>query len=607
MRKDKLASRAGQLYGTVAGLLAAFIAGLVVLEQIGVPQQVLGYLFVAATFVLYAGIGIASRTVHVTDYYVAGRQVPGVFNGMATAADWLSGASFIGLAGTLYMLGFDGLAYLLGWTGGFVLVAVLIAPYLRKFGAFTLPDFLAVRFGGHAARLTGVVVLFACSFTYVVAQLYATGLIASRFLGISFETGVYVGLAIVLACSLLGGMRSITWTQVAQYLVLIVAFMLPVAILSAQHFGMPLAQFAYGAALEQISALEQQMLASGLADPDTLVRHLVPGEALDPLNFAALVVCLIVGTASLPHLLMRFLTTSSVRDARRSAGWTLFFVLLLYATVPAYAAFAKLEVYQNVVGASLQALPDWIYTYGRLGLVEICGAAASSADAVRAACAAVPESAGVLRLGDLAIDRDVMVLALPEIAGLPYVIAILVAAGGLAATLSTANGLLLAIANALGHDVYYRTLDSRAPASRRLLVARFLLLAAAAVAAIVAASRPADILSMVAWAFSLAASGFFSALVLGIWWKRCTAAGAVCGMLAGFGLTLAYLLLTRYGGMGEWYGIQNTSAAIFGVPAGFTVAILVSLVTRAPSRHVQAMVEEIRKPAGKPVMIDGAP
>lgn len=606
MRKDKVASRAGQLYGTVAGLLAAFIAGLVILEQIGVPQQILGYLFVAATLVLYAGIGIASRTVHVTDYYVAGRQVPGLFNGMATAADWLSGASFIGLAGTLYMLGFDGLAYLLGWTGGFVLVAVLIAPYLRKFGAFTLPDFLAARFGGHAARLAGVIVLFACSFTYVVAQLYAAGLIASRFLGVSFEAAVYVGLATVLVCSLLGGMRSITWTQVAQYLVLIIAFMLPVAILSAQHFGMPLAQFAYGEVLEQIAALEQQMLASGLADPDTLVRHLVPGEALDPLNFIALVVCLIIGTASLPHLLMRFLTTSSVRDARRSAGWTLFFVLLLYATVPAYAAFAKLEIYQNVVGASLEALPNWIYTYGRLGLVEICGAAASSADAVREACAALPGNAGVLRLSDLAIDRDIIVLALPEIAGLPYVIAGLVAAGGLAATLSTANGLMLAISNALGHDVYYRTLDSRAPASRRLLVARLFLLATAAVAAIVATSRPSDILSMVAWAFSLAASGFFPALVLGIWWKRCTAAGAVCGMLAGFGLTLAYLVMTQYGGMAEWYGIRNTSAAIFGVPVGFAVAVLVSLVTPAPSRHVQAMVDEIRKPAGKPVMVDGA-
>ncbi|WP_249693590.1 sodium:solute symporter family protein [Stappia sp. WLB 29] len=606
MRKDKVAGRAGQLYGTVAGLLAAFIAGLVVLEQIGVPQQILGYLFVAATLVLYAGIGIASRTVHVTDYYVAGRQVPGVFNGMATAADWLSGASFIGLAGTLYMLGFDGLAYLLGWTGGFVLVAVLIAPYLRKFGAFTLPDFLAARFGGHAARLTGVIVLFVCSFTYVVAQLYAAGLIASRFLGISFEAAVYVGLGTVLVCSLLGGMRSITWTQVAQYLVLIVAFMLPVTILSAQHFGMPLAQLAYGEALEQIAALEQQMLASGLADPDTLVRHLVPGEALDPLNFTALVVCLIIGTASLPHLLMRFLTTSSVRDARRSAGWTLFFVLLLYATVPAYAAFAKLEIYQNVVGASLEALPGWIYTYGRLGLVEICGTAASSADAVREACTAVPDNAGVLRLGDLSIDRDVIVLALPEMAGLPYVLAGLVAAGGLAATLSTANGLMLAISNALGHDVYYRTLDSRAPASRRLLVARLFLLATAAVAAIVATSRPSDILSMVAWAFSLAASGFFPALVLGIWWKRCTTAGAVCGMIAGFGLTLAYLVMTQYGGMAEWYGIRNTSAAIFGVPVGFAVAILVSLVTPAPSRHVQAMVEEIRKPAGTPVMVDGA-
>lgn len=607
MRTDKFASHAGQLYGIVAALLAVFIAGLIVLEQIGVPGPIIGFLLVAATLALYAGIAVASRTVHVADYYVAGRQVPALYNGMATAADWMSGASFIGLAGTLYMLGFDGLAYLLGWVGGFVLIAVLIAPYLRKFGAFTLPDFLAARFGGHAARLTGVAVLFACSFTYVVAQFYATGLIASRFLGISFETGVYVGLGTVLVCSLLGGMRSVTWTQAAQYLVLIIAFMLPVAILSAQHFGVPVVQFAYGEALARIAALEQQMLASGLADPATLVRHLVPGEALDRLNFTALIVCLMIGTASLPHLLMRFLTTSSVRDARRSAGWSLGFILLLYLTAPAYAAFAKLEVYQNVIGAGLQALPDWIYSYGRLGLVEICGRAAASAAAVREACAVVPENTGVLRLGDLAIDRDVIVLALPEIAGLPYVIGGLVAAGALAATLSTANGLLLAIGNALGHDVYYRVVDARAPASRRLLVARLFLLASATVAAVLAASRPSDLLSMVAWAFSLAAAGFFPALVLGIWWKRCTAAGAVSGMLAGFGLTLAYLVLTQYGGMAEWFGIRNISAAVFGVPVGFLVAILVSLATRAPSRHVQAMVEEIRKPAGRPGLLDGAP
>lgn len=603
---DPFLDNLGRIYGTFIGGLLAIVGTLAILEQLGLPDRITGYVFVFVTLAIYAGIGIAARTMRVSQYYVAGRQVPAVYNGMATAADWMSGASFVGMAGTLYVLGYDGLAYVIGWTGGFVLVAVLIAPFLRKFGAFTVPDFLGARFGGNLARVIGVLVLFACSFTYVVAQIYATGLIASRFLGFAFETAVYVGLGGILLCSMFGGMRAVTWTQVAQYLVLILAYLLPVAILSAQEFGFPLAQATYGGVLQRIAELEQQMLASGLADPATLVPHLQPFTTLDPLNFFALIGCLMIGTASLPHILMRYFTAASVRDARRSVAWTLLFVAILYVTAPAYAAFAKLEVYQNVIGAGLDALPQWIYTYGKLGLVDICGQSAASADAVREACSAQPGNTGVLRLPDLAIDRDVIVIAMPEIAGLPYVIAGLVAAGGLAASLSTADGLLLAIANALSHDVYYRMVDTRAPASRRLFIARLLLLGAALLAAFVASLRPSDILSMVAWAFSLAAAGLFPALVLGIWWRRCTAAGAVCGMIAGFGITFYYLAMTQFGGMEEWYGVKNVSAGLFGVPLGFAVAILVSLVTPAPSRHVQALVLEIRKPSGEPVLRDGA-
>ncbi len=603
---DPFTDNPGRIFGTFAGGLAAAVGALAVLEQLGLPNDIIGYLFVFLTLAIYAGIGIATRTTRVSQYYVAGRQVPAIYNGMASAADWMSGASFVGMAGTLYVLGYDGLAYVIGWTGGFVLVAVLIAPYLRKFGAYTVPDFLGARFGGGLARAIGILVLFACSFTYVVAQIYATGLIASRFLGLAFETAVYVGLAGILLCSMLGGMRAVTWTQVAQYLVLIVAYVLPVAILSAQQTGFPIAQATYGEVLSQISDLERQLLASGLADSASLVPHLQPHATLDPLNFFALIACLMIGTASLPHLLMRYFTTASVRDARRSVAWTLLFVAVLYVTAPAYAAFAKLEIYQNVIGAGLEALPQWIYTYGRLGLVGICGQDAASVEAVREACAAVPGNAGVLRLADLSIDRDVIVIATPEIAGLPYVIAGLVAAGGLAASLSTADGLLLAIANALSHDVYYRMVDTRAPASRRLFIARFLLLGAAVLAAYVAATRPSDILSMVAWAFSLAAAGFFPVLVLGIWWRRCNSAGAILGMLAGFGVTLYYLAMTQFGGMAEWYGVRNISAALFGVPVGFAVTIAVSLLTPAPSRHVQALVLEIRKPSGPPVLRDGA-
>jgi len=603
---DAFLDNLGRIYGTYAGGFAAFVVVLAILEQLGVPDQVIGYLFVLCTLGVYAAIGIVTRTVRVSEYYVAGRRVPAVYNGMATAADWMSGASFVGMAGTLYALGYDGLAYVVGWTGGYVLVAVLVAPYLRKFGAYTVPDFLAARFGGNLARLIGILVLLACSFTYVVAQIYSTGLIASRFLGISFEIAVYVGLAGILLCSMLGGMRAVTWTQVAQYIVLIVAYMLPVAILSAQQTGFPVAQLAYGTVLQQITVLEQQMLASGLATAETLKPHLEPFTSLDPFNFFALIACLMIGTASLPHILMRYFTTATVRDARRSVAWSLAFIFLLYVTAPAYAAFAKLEVYQNVIGAGLEALPQWIYTYGKLGLIDICGANAESVDAVQAACAAVPGNEGVLRLPDLAIDRDVIVIATPEIAGLPYVIAGLVAAGGLAASMSTADGLLLAIANALSHDVYYRMVDRRAPASRRLVVARVLLIGMAVLAAYVASTRPSDILSVVAWAFSLAAAGFFPALVLGIWWRRCTAAGAIAGMLAGFGLTLYYLAMTQYGGMAEWFGVKNISAAVFGLPLGFAVTVLVSLVTPAPSREVQALIDDIRKPAGEPVLRDGA-
>ncbi|GGE93399.1 cation acetate symporter [Stappia taiwanensis] len=602
--EDTFLNNLGRIYGTYVGGFVAFVILLAVLEQLGVPDRIIGYLFVFFTLAVYAGIGIVTRTVKVSEYYVAGRQVPAVYNGMATAADWMSGASFVGLAGTLYALGYDGLAYVLGWTGGFVLVAVLVAPYLRKFGAYTVPDFLAARFGGNFARLLGIVVLFACSFTYVVAQIYSTGIIASRFLGISFEIAIYVGLAGILLCSMLGGMRAVTWTQVAQYLVLIIAYMLPVAILSAQKFGLPIAQITYGAVLQEITVLEQQLLAGGLATAETLKPHLAPFTSLDPFNFFALIACLMIGTASLPHLLMRYFTTASVRDARRSVGWSLLFIFLLYVTAPAYAAFAKLEVYQNVIGAGLDALPEWIYTYGRLGLVDICGAHAASVEAVQAACAEVTGNQGVLRLPDLAIDRDVIVIATPEIAGLPYVIAGLVAAGGLAASISTADGLLLALANALSHDVYYRMIDRRAPASRRLLIARLLLLGAAVLAAYVASTRPADILSMVAWAFSLAAAGNFPVLVLGIWWRRCTSAGAIAGIIAGFGVTFYYLVMTQYGGMPEWYGVKNISAAVFGLPVGFAVTILVSLLTPAPSSEVQALIDDIRRPSGDPVMRD---
>jgi cation/acetate symporter len=584
----------------------------------------------------------------VSEYYVAGRKVPAFYNGMATGADWMSAASFIGMAGTLYALGYDGLAYILGWTGGYVLVATLIAPYLRKFGCYTVPDFLAFRFGGNAARLMGIIVLLSCSFTYVVAQIVGTGLIGARLLGMNFEIAVFVGLIGILVCSMLGGMRAVTWTQVAQYIVLIVAYLVPVVILSAQQFSLPLPQLTYGQVLQEIAAREQSMVAQGLATAAQIKPHVQPFLNLSPLNYFGLILCLMVGTASLPHVLMRYFTTPSVREARISVAWSLLFIFILYFTAPAYAAFAKNEVFNNVIGQTLLSLPSWVYSYGNVGLVKVCGVDATTLEAIRAACAKAVNFTGdmatfthQLRFADLRIDNDAIVISTPEIAGLPYVVAGLVAAGGLAAALSTADGLLLAIANALSHDIYYKMIDQQAATARRLVVARVLLVLVALIAAYTASKRPADIVAMVAWAFSLAAGGLFPALVLGIWWKRTTSAGAVAGMFAGFGITLLYLVVSRYypsfgvttlgmtsllnpatgaplvpdlaaalanpnadtvAGLASkvgWFDVNNISAALFGLPVGFAVMIVVSLLTPAPSKEMQNFIDEIRRPRGR--------
>ncbi|WP_454652028.1 sodium:solute symporter family protein [Bradyrhizobium liaoningense] len=641
-------SNLGRIYGFYTGGFVAFVLLLAVLEIIGVPNKILGYLFVFFTLAVYAIIGVLSRTAQVSEYYVAGRSVPAFYNGMATGADWMSAASFVGMAGTLFLLGYDGLAWVLGWTGGFVLVSILIGPYLRKFGAYTVPDFLSFRYGGNFARGLGVIVLVACSFTYVTAQIYGTGIIASRFLGMQFELAVFAGLVGILVCSMLGGMRAVTWTQVAQYIVLIIAYLTPIVILSTKIYGMPIPQLTYGHAIADITAREQEMLANGLAAAASLKPHIQPFLSYSPLNFFAIILCMMVGTASLPHILMRYFTTPSVREARQSVAWSLLFIFLLYFSAPAYAAFSKLEVYTNIIGRDLSAIRPWLFNWGELGLIQICGKNAVNIDAVIAACKAVAGHPGVVRLQDFVINTDVIVLSTPEIAGLPYVISGLVAAGGLAAALSTADGLLLAIANALSHDVYYKMIDPNAPTARRLVIARVLLLIVALVAAATAATKPGDILAMVGWAFSLAMAGNFPALVMGVWWKRTTSAGAVCGIIAGFGLCLFYLVTTRYfPGAGVkyfgmtsllnpvtgaplvdivkamalpnameswptlahplankvgWFNLSNIACGLLGAPFGFAVIIIVSLLGRAPSREMQAYVDEIRKPRGRTVL-----
>jgi cation/acetate symporter len=654
--KSDFIKNLGRMYGMYTGGFLAFIVLLAVLEQVGVPNRILGYLFVFFTLAVYAVIGIASRTAQISEYYVAGRRVPAFYNGMATGADWMSAASFVGMAGSLFLLGYDGLAWVLGWTGGYVLVSILVGPYLRKFGAYTVPDFFAFRYGGNFARFLAVIVLVCCSFTYVTAQVYGTGIIASRFLGMDFTVAVYVGLAGILLCSMLGGMRAVTWTQIAQYIVLIVAYLTPIIILATRKYGIPIPQLTYGQALQEITAREGQMLQQNLAvactaaacPAGTLKPHLQPFLNYTPLNFFGIIFCMMVGTASLPHILMRYFTTPSVREARQSVAWSLFFIFLLYFSAPAYAAFSKLEVYTNIIGRDLTAIRPWLFQWGELGLIKICGQNAVSPEAVIAACKAVAGHPGVVRLQDFVIDTDVIVLSTPEIAGLPYVISGLVAAGGLAAALSTADGLLLAIANALSHDIYYKMLDPNAPTVRRLTVARVLLLIVAVGAAYTASTRPSDILAMVGWAFSLAMAGNFPGLVMGIWWKRTTTTGAIAGILAGFGLCLFYLVVTRYfpgfgvryAGMTSllnpvtglpvtdvakamtlpnameafptlahplankvgWFNLNNINCGLLGMPLGFLTIIVVSLMGKEPSKEMQAYVDEIRKPRGRTVL-----
>jgi cation/acetate symporter len=606
-------SQLGRVYALYTGGFLAFIILMAILSAIGVPNRVIGYMFMGFTIVIYAVIGILSRTMQVGEYYVAGRRVPALYNGMATGADWMSAASFIGMAGSLYLLGYDGLAFVLGWTGGYVLVAVLVAPYLRKFGAYTVPDFLSARYGGNLARFIGVVVLFSCSFTYVVAQIFGTGIISSRFLGIDFNIAVYVGLAGILVCSMLGGMRAVTWTQVAQYIVLIIAYLIPAIWMSTAKTGIPIPQLMQGTALQNIAALEAaQNITPGHATP---FSH----GGYDAKNYFLLILCLMVGTASLPHVLMRYFTTPSVREARVSVAWSLLFIFLLYFTAPAYAAFAKWTMLDLVASGltpeNIGEKAGWMLNWAAADntLVQVCGQAAVSLEAIAAACTEAGKAAGAnLSFADINLNADMIVLATPEMAGMPYVISGLVAAGGLAAALSTADGLLLAIANALSHDIYYKMIDPNAPTARRLIVSRVLLVVVAIVAAYTASTKPSDILSMVSWAFSLAAGGLFPALVLGVWWKRANATGAVAGMIAGFGITLFYLVMTQYGAdfdkstpnMELWWGVKNISSATFGLPVAFLVTIVVSLMTKAPSQEMQDMIEEIRVPRGNTVMVE---
>ena len=656
--------------------LIAFLFALALAERRGLPKVWVAGIFLSATLVLYAVIGVFGRTADAAEYYVAGRRIPAFYNGMATAADWMSAASFISLAGGLYLQGYSGtgaqaggLAYVLGWTGGFCLVALLVAPYLRRLKLYTVPDYFALRFGGRWPRMIAALAAVLCSFTYVVAQIYGVGLITSRLTGVHFEIGILLGLGGVLVCSFLGGMRAVTWTQVTQYVVIILAFLIPVSWLAYKQIGNPLAPLVYGQQLQKIAEMERRLMDSPeeqqvieeyarrarsfeqklqdvegslqierqtlrnqlravgdlKADDDRAVAlrrelaavpkdansarerwtlammenrerskplggmpaHATPfagdpsGSALERqafdtsrLNFMALMFCLMVGTLGLPHLLTRYYTTPTVAEARSSVAWSLVFIALLYLSAPALAVLVKYEVMAHLVGLPFDGLPSWVAQWARdpslLTVSDVNGD-------------------HILQFAELKIGADLVMLATPEIGGLPYVVSVLVAAGGLAAALSTADGLLLTIGNAVAHDVYFEGDGNKAQAMRRVMWSKFALLVVALIAAYVAAQRPAGILYLVSASFSLAGAAFVPAMVLGIFWKRTTRAGAVAGMLAGLGVTIYYMainlpvvrLALGLSGEGLWWGIQPVSAGVFGVAAGFVTTAFLSLVTRA--------------------------
>lgn len=669
-----------RLHRILAFYVLALIAFLLLMawaEQSGLSRRWLGPIFLFSTVMMYGGIGIYGRTADPEEYYVAGRRIPPVYNGMAAAADWMSAASFISLAGGLYLQGFGGteaqaggLAYVLGWTGGFCLVALLIAPHLRKLNLYTVPDYFKERFGGRWPRRIAAFSAVLCSFTYVVAQIYGIGLVASRLTGVQFEIGIMLGLGGVVLCSFLGGMRAITWTQVAQYIILLLAFLIPVSWLAYKQLGNPLAPLVYGAQIEKITQLEQQLKASPaekqvqdefarrareyavwLQDVEGTLKHeratkqervrtlksqnadmelvaaatrelaalppdvatarerwtramqeseersrplggLMPHSqafAGDPhgtpaeretfqnsrANFLALMFCLMVGTAGLPHLLTRYYTTPSVASARSSVAWSLFFITLLYLSAPALAVLVKYEVMHNVVGSSFDALPPWIAQWARMD-----GSLVSVSDI---------NGDGILQFGELRLGADVIMLATPELGGMPYVVSGLVAAGGLAAALSTADGLLLTISNSLVRDTYCHEVKRNVTPEQRVILSKFALLSVATLAAFVAALKPAEILPLVASSFSLAASAFVPAMIMGIFWSRTTAAAAVAGMLIGLGTTVVYMMVNAPSvraffalpaGQDLWFGIQPLSAGVFGVPVGFAVIGLLSLLQR---------------------------
>ena len=553
--------------------------------------QLLTYLFVGLSFALYIGIAIWSRAGSTRDFYVAGGGVNPVVNGMATAADWMSAASFISMAGIISFMGRDGSVYLLGWTGGYVLLALLLAPYLRKFGRFTVPDFIGERYYSKVARVVAVVCLIFVSFTYVAGQMRGVGIVFSRFLEVDVTTGVIIGMAVVFMYAVLGGMKGITYTQVAQYCVLIFAYMVPAIFISIMITGNPIPQLGFGSEVADGSGLSVLEKLDGVSKDLGFSAYTEGSKST--IDVFAITAALMFGTAGLPHVLVRFFTVPKVSDARKSAGYALAFIAILYTTAPAVASFARLNLVDTVHNTSYEQAPQWFSDWESTGLV---GWEDKNNDGV------MQYSAGTDN--EVKIDRDIMVLANPEIANLPGWVIALVAAGGVAAALSTAAGLLLVISSSISHDLLKQTLMPKITEKQELLFARMAAAVAVCIAGLFGIYPPAFVAQVVAFAFGLAAASLFPAIVLGIFSKRINKEGAIAGMLMGLIFTFTYIVYFKFAApelnnADYWLlGISPEGIGLVGMLLNFGAAFTVSRFTAPPPKQVQDLVEDIRIPSG---------
>lgn len=592
----------GQAYLVYAIAFIVFAVVVAVLAELGVAERLVALLIIGLPLASFAVIGIAARTLSETDFLVAGRQVPPVFNGLVTAVTL---AGFLGLLGPAAVFLADpaaGAAIVLGSAAGVALLAVLVAPYFRKSGSVTAAEFLAIRYGGWPMRLAGIAVLLAIAFPALVAAFGAAGWVATLVFGIRPGVAVTTAVAFTILATLFGGVRGATLVAGAQAVIFLIAVLAPPALAALEEGGVPLPQFTYGAVLAE---------ANGFAgNLSFLAGRLLPLPPAGWSSLPAIVLTLAAGIAVLPGILMRMGTARGAAGARRSAGWTLFFSLAMLLTAPAVAAYVKLALFRDVLGSAVDDLPDWIFDYGRHGLVKLCGIEAASLEAVKAACAPLLGSDGVVGPAALAIDPDVVNLGFAGIMGLPYVVTALIAAGMIAVALAAAGALLATVANVFGHDLYGRIVNRRATAGRRLIVTRLLYLLLAALAGWFAVRRPGASFAIAAGVPALAAGGLFPAIVLGIWWRRATRPGAFAGMAAGLLAVIGHFLLARHGGSGFVFGFGSAAtpalaAGVYGLLAGFAAAIGVSLATPAPDDEREAIIDAIRRPRRDAVLEDG--